>query len=114
MSTQPSADLLRGSSDLLILSVLLDGPKYGYLIQQRLDEASGGIVRLQAGTLYPILHRLEAQGLLKSRTESETGRKRKWYDLTAKGRRRLEKQAVQWNELANCLRILLKPVLETP
>jgi PadR family transcriptional regulator PadR len=74
--TQRGNDLVRGSLDLLVLSVLADGPKYGYLIQQRLHEASGGAVRVAAGSLYPLLHRLEADKLLKSRVERSTGRER--------------------------------------
>ena len=105
-------DMLRGSIDLLVLAVLLEGRKYGYLIQQELTAASGQMVRLQAGTLYPLLHRLEAAGLICGQSEESTGRRRKWYTLTAKGRRRLEKQAQQWNRLANCLHVLLRPVLE--
>ncbi len=95
----------------MVLSVLSDGPKYGYLIQQRLSKASNGRVELKAGTLYPLLHRLESAKLLKSREDSSTGRKRKWYDLTAQGRRRLNKQAVEWQEYAKCLQELLGPVL---
>ena len=112
MTERLDPDMLRGSIDLLVLSVLLDGKKYGYLIQQRLAHASGDMVRIQAGTLYPLLHRLEAAGLIQSTSEETTGRRRKWYELTAKGRRRLEKQAAQWNRLADCLQGLLRPVLE--
>ncbi|MEQ8790687.1 MAG: helix-turn-helix transcriptional regulator [Pirellulaceae bacterium] len=112
--TQRGNDLIRGSLDLMVLSVLADGPKYGYLIQQRLNDASGGAVRAPAGSLYPLLHRLESEKLLRSRVENSTGRQRKWYELTAAGRRRLSKQAQQWNELAACLETLLRPVLEAP
>ena len=102
---------MRGSTDLMVLSVLADGPKYGYLIQQRLLEASRGRVDLKAGTLYPLLHRLESAKMLKSREDSTTGRKRKWYELTALGRKKLSKQATEWQEYAACLQELLAPVL---
>ena len=82
-----SPELLRGSLELMVLSVLADGSKYGYLIQQRLRESSGAMVDVQAGTLYPVLHRLEKDKLIKARWEKTTGRPRKWYDLTAAGRR---------------------------
>ena len=111
MTERLDPEMLRGSIDLLVLSVLLDGKKYGYLIQQRLNQASGGMVSLQAGTLYPLLHRLEANGLIHG-TSEEAGRRRKWYELTAKGKRRLERQAAQWSRLADCLNGLLRPVLE--
>ena len=109
-----SPDLMRGSLDLMVLSVLFDGPQYGYSLQQRLREASGDMARLQAGTLYPLLHRLEADKLIRSRWETGQGRPRKWYELTAAGRKRLEVQARQWQAYADCLRALLSPVLQGP
>ncbi len=111
MTERLDPEMLRGSIDLLVLSVLLDDKKYGYMIQQRIAVASGGMVKLQAGTLYPLLHRLEASGLIRGKSE-ESGRRRKWYELTAKGKRRLEKQAAQWSRLADCMNGLLRPVLE--
>ena len=65
-----------------------------------------------AGTLYPILHRLESDKLIKSRWEDDTGRKRKWYELTVKGARRLEQRASQWQQITLCLQELLGPVLK--
>jgi DNA-binding PadR family transcriptional regulator len=106
------SELLRGSLDLMILSVLSDTPKYGYLIQQSLRDASAGKVDPKAGTMYPLLHRLEADGLIKSRWEMETGRRRKWYELTTKGKRKLQNQAREWFELAGCLETMLKPILK--
>ena len=105
-------ELLRGNLDLMILSVLCGEPKYGYLIQQSLREASHGRVDPKAGTLYPLLHRPEADGLILSRWEQETGRKRKWYELTPKGKKKLQAQANEWFELAGCLESLLKPILK--
>ena len=104
-------DLLRGSLDLMILSVLADSPKYGYLIQQQIRDASGGRVDLKAGTLYPLLHRLEADKLIRCRWDDSTGRRRKWYELTAAGKRRLQQQAHEWNRYAECIQQLLAPVL---
>lgn len=65
-------DLLRGSLDLMVLSVLMDGAKYGYMIQKHLKQASQGRVELMAGTLYPILHRLESEQLIRSRWEESS------------------------------------------
>lgn len=106
-----SPDLLRGSLDLMVLSVLADGAKYGYAIQQRLRESSRELVDVQAGTLYPLLHRLESDKLVRCRWDDSTGRRRKWYELTAAGRGRLHHQARQWHAYADCLRDLLAPVL---
>ena len=103
--------MLRGSIDLMVLSVLLDGKQYGYSIQQRVSQQSDGMVKLQAGTLYPLLHRLENSGFIRGKCE-DTGRRRKWYTITPKGKRKLETQAAQWSKLASCLNTMLKPVLE--
>ena len=105
-------EFVRGSADLMVLSVLADEPKYGYLVQQRVLKASGGTIKLPAGTLYPLLHRLEADGFVSSRTESRTGRQRKWYRLTAAGRKQLRSQARQWEAFAACLQSLLTAALK--
>ena len=104
-------DLMRGSLDLMVLSVLAEGPKYGYLIQKQIGQASGRLVRLQAGTLYPLLHRLEQAGAITSRWDKTTGRDRKWYELTDAGRGRLHTQASQWEQYAACVRRLLSAAL---
>jgi DNA-binding PadR family transcriptional regulator len=100
-------DLLRGSLDLMVLSVLAGSKKYGYLIQKEVREASGARVDLPAGTLYPLLHRLEGDGLVRSTWDDSTGRERKWYELTAAGRKRLAVQAQEWTDYAACIRQLL-------
>jgi len=95
MPRPPAADPL--PTDLLVLAVLGDGPQYGYGLTKQLAARSCGAVRLTPGVLYPLLHKLERQGLLLSswetvqaeRNPDGDGRKRKWYRLSAKGRRRL-------------------------
>ena len=104
-------ELLRGSLDLVVLTVLSSGKKYGYLLQQELRDTSRGMVDMPAGTLYPLLHRLEADKLIRSRWDESTGRRRKWYELTEAGRKRLSQQAREWHEYAECLREMLSPVL---
>jgi DNA-binding PadR family transcriptional regulator len=108
--TKFNSELMRGSIDLMILSVLANGPKYGYLLQQELREASRGLVDIQAGTLYPLLHRLEAEKFIRCKWENSTGRRRKWYELTEAGRKRLVAQAREWHAYADCLRSMLAPV----
>ncbi len=108
------AEFLRGNLDLMVLSVLADGSKYGYLVQQRLREAADSHLDVPAGTLYPLLHRLEADKLVRTKWETSTGRRRKWYELTAAGRRRLEQQARAWHDYAACLRQLLAPIVAAP
>ena len=113
MTSPFDRNLVRGSLDLMMMSVLADGAHYGYAIQKRVREASGGRVKLPAGTLYPLLHRLEAEKLIRSRWDRSTGRERKWYELTAAGKRRLTQQATEWNDYADCIRQLIRPVLGT-
>ncbi len=107
MSDDFSRDLLRGSLDLMVLSILASESQYGYLIQKRLNLATDGAVKLSAGTLYPILHRLEADRLIRSRWETSNGRRRKWYVITAAGRKRMQKQASQWQRYADCVTSLI-------
>lgn len=103
-------ELLRGSLDLMVLSVLADKPQYGYAIQKQIRDASRGQVQLPAGTLYPLLHRLESDRLIRSKWEQETGRKRKWYEITAAGRKQLASQAKQWSSYSQCVERLLNLV----
>jgi len=114
MTEKFERDLLRGSLDLMVLSVLADQSQYGYSIQKQLNTASGGKVKLPAGTLYPLLHRLESDKLIKSRWDASTGRKRKWYDLTAKGKKRLSAQAKQWQQYADCMTGLIGSFIVKP
>jgi PadR family transcriptional regulator PadR len=112
MMARLNPELMRGSLDLLVLSVLAGGPKYGYLMLKQLREASRGLVDAQAGTVYPLLHRLESEKLIRSRWDHATGRRRKWYELTEKGRKRLSQQAREWHEYAECIQRLLNPAMQ--
>jgi DNA-binding PadR family transcriptional regulator len=117
MSDRFQRDLLRGSLDLMVLSVLNDGSKYGYLIQKQISEASGNRITLAAGTLYPLLHRVEEDKLIRSRWDESTGRGRKWYEITAAGKHRLQKQAQDWKEYARCMEqilVSLQPLMPKP
>lgn len=114
MTETAAGDPLRGTLDLMIFSILAERPDYGYRIQQRLAEASRGMVELKAGTLYPLLHRMEAEKWIRGRWDDSTGRRRKFYELTAAGRRRLRQQASQWTQFAECVQRLLTPVLDQP
>ena len=113
MSDKFQSDLLRGSLELMVLSVVAQESVYGYLIQKKLNLASDGKVKLPAGTLYPLLHRLESSKLIKSRWDVTTGRKRKWYNVTARGKKRLQQQATQWQQYADCVAGLLGKIAKT-
>ena len=114
MSERLEKDLLRSSLDVLVLSALTAAPGYGYLIQRHVRDATGGQAALAAGTLYPLLHRLESQKLIRSYWDEANGRPRKWYALTAAGRKRLTSQAVAWQSYAQFMAKLLASVLKTP
>ena len=104
-------ELMRGSLDLMVLSVLADGAKYGYLIQQRLRQSSQERVDLKAGTLYPILHRLERNKFVRAKWDESTGRRRKWYQLTAAGKKQLQVRVDEWRTYVDCLTRILVPVV---
>ena len=90
-------DLNAASASAIVLGILKDGETYGYAIVQRVKELSGGEVQWTEGMLYPILHRLEADGLIRARWgESESGRKRKYYKLTPEARSAMEDGRKQW------------------
>src|SRR3954469_16273436 len=90
-------DLVAAYAAPLILSILHDGESYGYALLQRVRALSGGTVEWTDGMLYPVLHRLEAQGHVAARWGvSETGRRRKYYALRGAGRQALADQKEQW------------------
>jgi len=103
MSESFQRDLLRGSLELMVLSIIADESQYGYEIRKRLQQASGSQIDLSAGTLYPLLHRLEADGLISSRWEAATGRRRRWYAITAAGKKSLQQRASDWHRYAESM-----------
>lgn len=96
-----SKELLKGSTTLLILSVLKQKELYGYQIIKELALLSENVFHLNEGTMYPILHAMEQEKLLESYwMESESGRKRKYYRITQKGLKELKKQVEEWQTYA--------------
>ncbi len=90
--------LQTGSTTMLLLKLLEDGDLYGYQMIERLEERSNNVFALKAGTLYPLLHNLEEQGLVVSYEQTaETGRKRKYYSITKKGRELLTAKEQEWH-----------------
>ncbi|NNE36173.1 MAG: PadR family transcriptional regulator [Rhodothermales bacterium] len=90
-------ELVAASSRPMVLSILSGGESYGYEILQKVIVLSGGELKWSDGMLYPVLHRLEKDGLIQSRWQkAETGRKRKYYRITAKGKRQLSQDRVSW------------------
>jgi DNA-binding PadR family transcriptional regulator len=98
-------DLVAASATPLVLGILAEGDSYGYAIIKRVSELSGGALQWTDGMLYPVLHRLERLGYVKGRWgASETGRRRKYYHLTAQGRGQLTEQRQQWQAVDAALR----------
>ena len=93
-------DLPQGTLDLLILRTLVLGPQHGWGISERVQQISSDVLRIQQGSLYPALHRLERKGWIKPRWgTSENNRRAKFYELTRSGRRRLEVEEDAWKKM---------------
>ncbi len=92
-----SKDLVAASSRPLVLAILSDGESYGYAVLQKVKSLSEGELEWTEGMLYPVLHRLEREKLIVSRWKvGETGRRRKYYRLSAKGTKGLKAEREQW------------------
>ena len=98
-------DLVAASATPLVLAILSEGESYGYAIQKRVSELSGGNLEWSDGMLYPVLHRLERLGLIAGKwQQAETGRRRRYYRLTAKGEKQLATERQQWQAVDAALR----------
>lgn len=95
-----SEDAVRGHLDGLVLAVLASGPAHGYALIELLRERSGGFFELPEGSVYPALHRLERAGLVESGWSKAGGRRRRVYDLTARGRRAVTQRRREWRSFA--------------
>ena len=103
------ADFLHGTLDTLVLKTLTGGPMHGYAIGKSIEEATGGAIELEEGTLYPALYRLEQQGLIESEWgTSDNNRRAKFYRLTTAGRARLGEEAASWNRLVEAIAMALR------
>lgn len=102
-------DLLQGTLDMLILRTLLLGENHGWGISQRIQQMSQDVLRVQQGSLYPALHRLEKQGLIGSEWgPSDNNRRAKFYRLTRTGRKRVEEEVSSWEALAAAVARILQ------
>ncbi len=99
--TNPKADLLQGTLDMLILKALSLGPLHGYGVIQRLRQMSDEMLTVEQGALYPALSRIEQKGWVTSEWGvNETGRRAKFYTLTRAGRKQLQVEEASWDRLA--------------
>jgi PadR family transcriptional regulator len=106
-------DLLQGTLDLLILRTLLFGPAHGHAIARHIKQTSEELLQIETGSLYPALHRLEAQGWIAASWElSDKGKRAKYYRLTTAGRKQLSAERSRWETFARAMGLVLKPAGE--
>jgi len=99
---------VRGHLDVMLLSVLADGPAHGYAVSEQLRARSGGVFSLPEGTIYPALHRLEQEGLLSSGWAVVGGRRRRVYQLTRQGRAQVVQRQRAWGTFASAVNSVLE------
>jgi DNA-binding PadR family transcriptional regulator len=107
MSTR--GETLKGHLDLLLLAVIQGGPVHGYGVVERLRDHSGDAFALAEGTVYPALHRLESSGVLTSRWSEIEGRRRRIYELTARGLLELARRREEWGAFSRAVSRVLEP-----
>ena len=101
------SQLLKGVAPIVVMEILSSGQMYGYQLSQAIEQRSGDILTLGKGTLYPLLYNLEAKKLVQAKWETAgTGRKRRYYSITSKGKDELAKQKAQLKELTAGLNLV--------
>ena len=106
MSTTP--ELLQGTLDVMILSVLSNGPLHGYAVARQIERASGDELAIEEGSLYPALHRLCKRGDMDaSWGETDTGRRARFYTISLQGQRRLREQVSLWRRISGAVSSVL-------
>jgi PadR family transcriptional regulator, regulatory protein PadR len=107
-STPPSADVLQGTLDLLVLKALSLAPMHGWGISQRIQQLSRDALQIGQGSLYPALYRLEKRGMVKSEwSTTENNREAKYYRLTAAGERALRDEVQSWRHFSSAIELVL-------
>jgi PadR family transcriptional regulator, regulatory protein PadR len=105
----PKPDNLQGALELLVMKLLRRGPNHGFAISSHIQQTSHEVLRVEAGSLYPALHRMTEAGLLKARWRmSDAGRRARYYELTAKGRRKLEADEKKWHAVSAAVAKVLR------
>lgn len=103
------SDVLQGTLDLLVLRTLARGPMHGYGIVVHIQKVSAEVLRVEEGSLYPALHRIEQTGWISSEWGvSDNNRRAKYYRLTAAGRKQLEKEEANWDKLTRAVAKVLR------
>ena len=100
-------EMMRGAGPTAVMQLLSTGEKYGYELVESLSRQSDGVLKMGQSTVYPMLYNLEAKGLVTSKEKpGPTGRKRRYYRLTAKGKKRLQTDRQQWTALVQAMQAL--------
>ncbi|HXE36334.1 MAG TPA: PadR family transcriptional regulator [Verrucomicrobiae bacterium] len=103
-------ELLQGTLDLLILRTLLRGRAHGHAIAKHIQRTSEDLLQVETGSLYPALHRLEAQGWIEATWDtSDKGKRAKYYRLTARGRKQLASEHSKWKAFSRAMGLILNP-----
>jgi transcriptional regulator len=106
-------DLLQGTLDMLVLQTLVRGPAHGYQIARLIGQRSDAFLQVEQGSLYPALNRLEDRRWVDSYwATSENNRRARYYRLTPKGRRQLQREAARWRELVRAIGQVMRPAEE--
>jgi transcriptional regulator len=106
-------EFIQGTLDLLILRTLLAGASHGHAIAKHIQRTSEDLLQVETGSLYPALHRLEAKGWISASWElSDKGKRAKYYQLTALGRKKLVTEQSKWQAFARAMGLILNPVIE--
>ena len=101
-------DLLQGTLDLLILRTLLSGPAHGHAIAKHIQRTSEELLQVETGSLYPALHRLEANGWVEANWDvSDKGKRARYYKLTREGRKQLSSERSKWDAFARAMGLIL-------
>jgi PadR family transcriptional regulator PadR len=102
-------DKISGNTTMLILELLINGDMYGYQMIDELERRSQNIFTLKAGTLYPLLHTLEQQGMIESYDmETDKGKTRKYYHIKKEGKKLLEKKKIEWGAYSSAINLVLR------
>lgn len=107
---RPRLEILQGTLDMLILQTLQWGPQHGYAIGATLRTQSAESLKIETGSLYPALHRLEKQGWVKAEwRQTEANQRAKFYRLTARGKKQLLQERDRWSQLVSAIGTILNP-----